>query len=90
MQGLLSTRIWELDEDVAHKIGNILKASNAPVAFVPELALWLGDWLPFWGPERLHRILEDDRTHFQTPALLRYEQLRRRIRDRLVDSIREL
>ena len=82
--------VRQLPEELLHKIGGILKQSSRPVPFLPELVLWLDDWLPCWGQGRLYQILEDDRTHFQTPALLRYEQLRRRIRDRLAKSIREL
>ena len=79
----------DVPDDVARKIGGLLTASSN-IPFLPELPFVFQEWLPCWGPDRLFHILEEDRTHFQTPALQRFEQLRRRIRDKLVGSIHNL
>lgn len=78
----------QLPHNVLHKIGSKLQSINVP--FLPELAFVLEDWLYCWGSARLFHILEDDRPHFQTPALQRFEQMRRDIRNKLVVSIKNL
>ena len=78
-----------LPRDVVLKIGGHLRQSD-DTPFLLELAYCFQDWLPSWGPERLFHILGEDRTHYQSPALQRFEQLRRRTRDLLAVSIHEL
>lgn len=80
-----------LDDDVIRTIcGHLTESSSGPVPFLPELALRVDGWLPSWGPGRLSQIMGEDRTHYRSPVLRRFERLRRRIRDHLVLSVREL